>query len=689
MRRGLSLPASWWRAAVALASTAIVVQVLVPNPVAPFVFGAALMALVFRAGARSGLVALSLRSALLVPGAAALNAGLLLFEVGGPQWARLGTVLAATGGQLVLLAVSIRQSSVSSHPGRISFVIAGHGAVLAGSSVVATSPEPFQPVVGVAYVSGLTILTLHAYWAQRHQRARGDHLVGWEPVVLLFAIASMVGIGLIATVVDPSSVEPSRAQAAFLESAFLLMVGVLAAPPPPPRALTAHAGGLLEFTLQSAALTLILNVLVLTIAVSIPTLARVLFYAFAAWLAIAVAFEYAAAFHAMRTHRRFHVETPRVEAPRASVIVSSMNEERLIARTVAAAASLPGVNEVVVVVSRRSTDGTLARAREAAAAAGPLVRVVVGEGASKADDLNHVWPTLANELVLLLDADETVDASTLPWAAAALADPEVAIVQGRKAAYDPPGSFADRLVCVERRFSTLLDQTFQADAFDAAHFAGSAAIVRRSAVTELGGFSSVSLTEDIEFTMRLYRNARHRIVYEPRFLTREEIPHGLRGLVRQRARWARGWSQVYELHFLDLLRDAFRVGPRRTTGLTWQLLTSVSAPWSVFLPVLLVLSLMGQAPALPGWATFVLLFVILPSRIVSYGYAFFHDPHDATRARLRDIVPVTLLAYSWMFLGWFLQMQALYLQMASAPVTWRNTRGAGQHGSGSRDGARS
>lgn len=679
MERYVSLRGSWWRALLLAGVLALGLHAWSPHPAFSVMFVGALLMLIFRSGARSGLAPLGPRSAILVPGAAVLSAGLVLFDQGDEEWVRLATILAVTGGQVVLFAVSLTgMPGERYHPGRRLFLVGGHGSILAASSIVASSDAPFRAVVAIAYVAGLTILTLNAYWAQRHLREPDAPLVGWEPVMLLAAILTMVAIAMAATLLSPSSAEPSAVQATLLKSGFLLMMSVLAAPPHPPRLARSRPGGIAELAFQSLLLTVLLNVVLLAVCVSAPRVVPYVFFAFALWLIFAVGFEYFAAWHAYRRRRRYDEEPPEVEVPPYSIVVSCMNEERLVGRTIAAAATLPGATEIVVVVSHRCTDGTLQAAKDAAVAAGARVRVVVGPGGSKADDLNAIWQDLHNEVVLLLDADETLDPTTLPWGIAALAPPHVGVVQGRKAAYASPTSVTDRLVTVERRFSTLLDQTCQADVFDAAHFAGSAAFVKRGPVLRAGGFSSRTLTEDIELTMRLYLNTHQRVVYEPRFLTREETPHDLRALVRQRSRWARGWGQVYELHFGAILRGAGRIGRRRAFGLAWQLLTSVSAPWSIFLPVLLVLGLMGQAPALPAWLGYLLLYVVLPSRVVSYGYAYFQDPHAKTRPRPLEALQVVFLAYAWMFIGWFLQMQALYLQMASAPLTWRNTRGAGK-----------
>jgi cellulose synthase/poly-beta-1,6-N-acetylglucosamine synthase-like glycosyltransferase len=74
---------------------------------------------------------------------------------------------------------------------------------------------------------------------------------------------------------------------------------------------------------------------------------------------------------------------------------------------------------------------------------------------------------------------------------------------------------------------------------------GNTVFIRRQLLEELGGWNEGCLTEDAEIGVRLsILGHRIRVVYDPSRVTREETPHSLRGLIRQRTRWQQGFLQV-------------------------------------------------------------------------------------------------------------------------------------------------
>jgi biofilm PGA synthesis N-glycosyltransferase PgaC len=75
--------------------------------------------------------------------------------------------------------------------------------------------------------------------------------------------------------------------------------------------------------------------------------------------------------------------------------------------------------------------------------------------------------------------------------------------------------------------------------------------VRLSALAEVGGFSPDMATEDIELTWKLQKRFWD-VRYEPRAMVWMSVPLTLRGLMRQRLRWAKGLAQVLHRH-ADLL----------------------------------------------------------------------------------------------------------------------------------------
>jgi biofilm PGA synthesis N-glycosyltransferase PgaC len=82
---------------------------------------------------------------------------------------------------------------------------------------------------------------------------------------------------------------------------------------------------------------------------------------------------------------------------------------------------------------------------------------------------------------------------------------------------------------------------------------GVIAAYRKSAVIECGLFDSDTVTEDIDITWKLQRKFWD-IRYEPRALCWILVPETLKGLWRQRVRWAQGGVEVLRKH-RDLWKD--------------------------------------------------------------------------------------------------------------------------------------
>lgn len=602
----------------------------------------------------------------MVGGAVFLAAGALLDfpRVAVPRAGALS--LAALGAQILLLGIGLDLRRAMERPLRLLLPLLGHSLILMGTVFLLRMPGAIVPA---AYGAGFALLVLHAQWTRAGQ-AESEAARSWERGILL-----VIAGGLVLAMVDVAAGAAlgGRVREIGARVALLLALALFAHAPAAPRWLRMPPGGVRQLLSHGVVSTLMLNAALLALFVALPLLVHPVFWLLTGWLALAVAFEYAAVFH-MAKRRRMPPDKAVPPLPREplTVIMAAMNEADVLPEAVRRNLALPLPLRFILVPAIKSKDGTVEAARRLAREHPDRVEVVLGETGSKAGDLTVAWARVRTDVVLILDADETIDEASLARGFDVLRrHPDVGIVQGRKVSREPDASFLARLTNVERRFSTWLDHVFQGEAFGAAHFAGSGALVRREVPPGVGGWSDETLTEDIEFTMRLHRQGRWRILYEPRMVARESDPRSFRDLVRQRARWARGWGQVYQLHLGALLRERRTVGAKRCVGLGWQMLTSVSAPWSVFLPALLVLWLAGASPMLPTSAALLLAMLILPSRTLSFAYAAATDPVIPVRGwRLAEVVA---LAYLWIFLGWALQLHALYLEVSAAPRTWYGT----------------
>jgi cellulose synthase/poly-beta-1,6-N-acetylglucosamine synthase-like glycosyltransferase len=83
---------------------------------------------------------------------------------------------------------------------------------------------------------------------------------------------------------------------------------------------------------------------------------------------------------------------------------------------------------------------------------------------------------------------------------------------------------------------------------------GSAEAIRKKDLIKLGSWKNGSLTEDIEFTLRLYK-INKRIVYLPELQCYSEVPHVTNDLCKQQMRWAYGVISAYRCHIMDIIKS--------------------------------------------------------------------------------------------------------------------------------------
>jgi biofilm PGA synthesis N-glycosyltransferase PgaC len=117
---------------------------------------------------------------------------------------------------------------------------------------------------------------------------------------------------------------------------------------------------------------------------------------------------------------------------------------------------------------------------------------------------------------------------------------------------------------------------------------------RRAALHRVGYWSVDMVTEDIDISWKLQLD-HWDIRYEPNCLCWILTPETLRGLWRQRVRWAQGGAEVLLKYFGDL----FRWRKRRMWLVYIELLVSVA--WAYLMAAILICWLLGFVFELPPW----------------------------------------------------------------------------------------
>jgi cellulose synthase/poly-beta-1,6-N-acetylglucosamine synthase-like glycosyltransferase len=173
---------------------------------------------------------------------------------------------------------------------------------------------------------------------------------------------------------------------------------------------------------------------------------------------------------------------------------------------------------------------------------------------SKAENINHFLslPESKGVIVTIYDADHYAESSALRWVARRFLSGEVDIIQGRCCTYNYTDSLITRLVASE------FDMVYGVMHLGRAHlhaygfFGGSNGHWNASLLRSIRMDPNM-LTEDIDSSMRAIISGA-RIEYNVRVISYELAPTGLGSLIKQRLRWAQGWSQVTFKHFMPAVR---------------------------------------------------------------------------------------------------------------------------------------
>ncbi len=168
---------------------------------------------------------------------------------------------------------------------------------------------------------------------------------------------------------------------------------------------------------------------------------------------------------------------------------------------------------------------------------------------AKAGNINEALDRTEGDLVLILDCDHIPIRSFLQETVGFFGDEQVALVQTPHWFYNPDP--------FERNLRTkghvpvgneLFYKVLQKgnDYWNAAFFCGSAAVIRRDYLLEIGGIATETVTEDCHTSLRLHALG-YKSVYYDKIMVAGLAPETFASYVGQQVRWARGMAQILRL----------------------------------------------------------------------------------------------------------------------------------------------
>ncbi|BAY86670.1 cellulose synthase catalytic subunit [Calothrix parasitica NIES-267] len=168
---------------------------------------------------------------------------------------------------------------------------------------------------------------------------------------------------------------------------------------------------------------------------------------------------------------------------------------------------------------------------------------------AKAGNINHAFGKTAGDLVLILDCDHIPSSNFLMETVGFFYDSKVSFVQTPHWFYNPD-PFERNLVTKGKIpvNNELFYKVIQKgnDFWNASFFCGSAAIMRKSHVLEVGGIAVETVTEDCHTALRLHSQG-YKSVYYDKIMIAGLAPETYSAYIGQQVRWARGMAQILRL----------------------------------------------------------------------------------------------------------------------------------------------
>lgn len=291
--------------------------------------------------------------------------------------------------------------------------------------------------------------------------------------------------------------------------------------------------------------------------------------------------------------RRQAVPPPLDDVRRVSILIPCYNEEDNAEETIRACAAQTYPAFEIIAVNDGSRDRTT-EVLDRLAAEIPRLRVVhLAQNQGKATALRTGALVANGEILVCIDGDAILHPDCVTWLVRRFARrPRLGAVTGNPRIRNRSsllgllqvGEFSATIGLIKRT-QRLYGRVFTVS--------GVVVAFRVSALHDVGWWTDDNLTEDVDVTWKLQRR-RWTVHFEPNALCYILMPETLRGLWKQRLRWASGGAQT----FLRYAPDFLHWKGRRMWGVLAEY--AISVAWCYAMILTFALAVLAAAAVLPA-----------------------------------------------------------------------------------------
>lgn len=365
-----------------------------------------------------------------------------------------------------------------------------------------------------------------------------------------------------------------------------------------------------------------------------------------------------------------------------TAILPARHEEEVIQATIARAASAdypPHLVQILVVCSADDV-GTIEQAQAQVsrlrAAGRTNVEVVVFDDGpiNKPHGLNTALRYATNDIVAIFDAEDEVQPELFDIVNTIMVTEDVAVVQSGVQLMNFDSNWYSTFNVLEYFFWFRSRLHYHAKN-GAITLGGNTVFFKRELIERLGGWDESNLTEDADIGLRVScMGEKVRVVYDDRYVTKEETPPTLQSFIKQRTRWCQGFMQT-------LGKGTWKQMPnRRQRFLAWYTLAfpHVQALLGFYLPIALLTAFVLSVPvpvAMLSWLPVLLLGAHFVMSVV--GLYEFTGAHGL-KAGPGTVVKMAVTWFPYQMVLSYAAARALYRQLKGA-TNWEKTAHVGAH----------
>ena len=242
--------------------------------------------------------------------------------------------------------------------------------------------------------------------------------------------------------------------------------------------------------------------------------------------------------------------------PTVSIHLPVYNERCVVSRLLKSCLQLDYPRDKLeIVVIDDSTDDTTEIVTRYAKDFPNLIKVIRRESRKgfKAGALQEALSRSKGEFITIFDADYVPPVDFLKRMIPYLyINDNIAFAQARSGHLNTNSTWVTKAVSLAIDGFFLVEQRARYASNLLPHFLGTSGIFRKKAIEEVGGWSSDTLVEDMDLSIRL-QLAGWDHIYVPQVVCSGEVPPTLSVFVRQQMRWAKGFSECLRKYWRGIL----------------------------------------------------------------------------------------------------------------------------------------